>query len=144
MARSSSRVSRTYRSKVDLWFVAILAVAGVAALGGALVAALEDGWLRALQAGFIVTGVYGLIIWVFAATHYTLDGRRLVVRSGPLSWRIPLADIHSIEPARGLLRLRSGPALSRDRLVITYGRGRRLLVSPADPQRFIADIRSRQ
>ncbi len=144
MARSSSRMTRTYRSKVDLWFLAILAVMGVAALMSAFLAALEEGWLRVLQASFILAGVYGLVIWVFAATDYTLENTDLRVRSGPFSWRVPLADIHSIEPASGLLRMRSGPALSMDRLVITYGDGKRLLISPADPQRFISDIRALQ
>lgn len=144
MQRTSSRAIQTYRSKVDLWLVGVLVVAALAALGGLVVSGLEEGALRAAQAGFILLGVFGFIVWVFLQTDYTLDGHELIVRSGPLTWRIPVKEISGVEKATGFLRAGSSPALSMDRLVVRYGKGRKLMISPADQEKFLADLRSRQ
>ena len=135
MARSSSRPVRVYKSKVDMWLVGILVLSLFAALSGVVIAGMEDGFMRMAQAGFIMLGVMGFVAWIFLDTAYTLDGRDLIIRSGPFRWRIAVDEITSVE---------SGPALSMDRLEVVYGKGKRIAISPADKEKFLADLRTRQ
>jgi hypothetical protein len=146
MARSSSRTAKTYASKVDLWIVAVIGASLIAAIAGVGVAGLQEGAMRFAQGFFILLGVFGFLVWTFLTTNYTLDGRHLIARSGPFTWRIAFDDISSIEKPAGnfLARSSSGPALSMDRLVVHYGGGKRLMISPAEQDKFLADFRARQ
>lgn len=126
-----------YRSKTDAWLVALLAAAMAVSLYAAF-AVVSAGspstwWVAALTAGLGV----GLPLWLLLSTHYTLESRQLIVRSGPLKWRIALADITAITPTSNPL---SSPALSLDRLRIDYGVGRSLMVSPRDKAQFLRAI----
>lgn len=143
MARSSSRQARTYPSKIDLWLVGVLVVAMTAAFAGVAAAGFENGVLRAAQGGFILLGVAGFIAWIWLSTNYTLDGPELIVRSGPFSWRIPLAEIDAVEKPTGFVRSGSSPALSMDRLLVRYGKGKKLMISPAEKQAFLKDLAAR-
>lgn len=144
MIRSSSRSRQTYPSKVDAWLAGLMILAALAAITGVVIAGLEEGVMRFAQGAFVLLGVIGFLVWIFLRTNYTLDDRDLIVRSGPLTWRIPVSEITSVEKAAGFLRARSSPALSMDRLVVRYGKGRKLMISPADQEKFLADLRSRQ
>jgi len=144
MVRTSSRTTKTYPSKVDAWvFVLIVVVVGAMFVGMGISVA-KEGWLRVLQGAFVVFGVIGLLVWILIGTSYTLEGRELVVRSGPFTWRIGIDQITSIEKATLFARTRSSPALSMDRLVVSYGNGKRLIISPAEKEKFLADLRARK
>lgn len=137
--------AHTYPSKVDRLLVATLGLALAAAVAGLIVTGVQEGPLRAAQGGFIMLGVGGFLVWILRGTNYTLDGDKLIVRSGPFRWTIALADIRSVEKPGGFFgRGRSSPALSWDRLLITYGGGKRLMISPENQQQFLADLKARQ
>lgn len=147
MARSSSRAAKTYPSKVDAWLVGLIAFSLAMAFLGALLAAMETGPLRVMQALMILLAAAGFVVWVFVGTNYTLEGRELVIRSGPFCWRIQLDAINNIEPAARqnvFLRMRSSPALSMDRIAISYAGGKRIMISPADRQAFLKDLEARK
>lgn len=136
---------RTYASKVDGWIIGMMGLSVAAAVAGLIVAGVQEGPLRAAQGGLILLGVFGFLAWILRGTHYTLDAGRLIVRSGPFRWTIALADISSIEKPGGFFgRSRSSPALSFDRLVIIYGAGKRLMISPENQQGFLSDLKARQ
>ncbi|MDY6982470.1 MAG: PH domain-containing protein [Pseudomonadota bacterium] len=78
----------------------------------------------------------GLPLWLLFSTGYTLDATELRVKSGPFSWKVPLAGIHSVKPTRNPL---SSPALSLDRLKIEHARGW-LMISPADKEGFLREL----
>lgn len=136
--------TRTYPSKVDSWFVAIMAFAACAAIAGLIVAGVKESPMRAVQGGFILLGVVGFIVWLLRGTNYTLDERKLIIRSGPLRWTIALDDIKSIAKPANRFRGSSSPALSMDRLEIIYGAGKRLMISPENREQFLADLKARQ
>ncbi|RZJ55116.1 MAG: hypothetical protein EON49_21085, partial [Acidovorax sp.] len=81
-----------------------------------------------------------LPLWLLLDTSYTLTAEELLVRSGPLRWRIALGDVREVLPSRSWV---SSPALSLDRLRIRYGQGRSILISPREKQRFIDALRER-
>jgi hypothetical protein len=93
-------------------------------------------WLPAM-AIVVVTIV---VVWVILSTFYEFEAEALVAHSGPFSWRIPLKEISAVRESNSV---RSGPALSMDRLEITYRNGRVLLISPEDKPGFLAALRRR-
>ena len=128
------RPSATFASKVDAWLAAVL-------LGSALsvAVAVATAWRSpstAMAALLIMTLAVGtgLPLWLLAATRYRVEGDELLIRSGPMRWRIAVDDIRSIEPTRNWL---SSPALSLDRLRIHYGRAGQVMVSPRDKEAFV-------
>ena len=143
MARSSSRQDKVYPSKIDVWVLAIM-VACLGALAVGMVAALAIGdWMHTMQRFFVTLGIAGLLVWILIGTNYTLTGRHLVVKAGPLRWTIAIDTITGVAPEGGLFSMRSAPALSLDRLAVRYGKSKRLLISPADKAGFMKDIASR-
>jgi hypothetical protein len=135
----ASHPTAFFRSKVDRKMTAIgLAVPGAAIL--AIVLSPKNStsmlWLPLTLTGLVAV----FVLWVMLSTYYEFQGEVLVAHSGPFSWRVPLQDIIGVRESNSV---RSGPALSMDRLEITFGAGRVLLVSPADKPGFLAALHRR-
>jgi len=127
-------------SKVDGWMIPIIIVA-IAGTIWALVAVMitETPWLIRIAVAAVTVLVIALLFSVFTRTHYTIAHGSLRVVSGPFSRTIPLSDITSIEPTRNPL---SSPALSLDRLKVSYGNKKFVLISPADKAGFMSAIKN--
>ena len=124
-----------FLSKVDGWLVPVmvLAMAGLlAALIGVLVT--PTPWpVRSLVAAVSVAVIL-LLFAVFRGPHYTVTDQELRIVSGPFRWTVPVDEITAIDPSRNPL---SSPALSLDRLKISYGKRKFVLISPADKAGFM-------
>lgn len=126
-----------FDSKADRWLVwlAVVPTAGTLLLTAWCVYA---SGVRAIP-GLVIGLLTAAFAWsVFGYTRYTIDGRTLVVRSGPFRWLVPIDEIDSITPTDDPS---SAPALSLDRLSIRYGT-REILVSPREHERFIEALRA--
>ena len=120
----------TYPSKVDSWIGIVLALVPAGLL-------LEAVFLRSLLVGVLaafVLVVYGLVAF---PTNYALSPDALKIRSGVIRTSIPYQEIDQVRASRSWL---SAPALSLDRLQITYGSSRTTLVSPRDQAAFLQDL----
>jgi PH (Pleckstrin Homology) domain-containing protein len=130
-----------FPSKVDRWILGLMAVPlglSVVAVTSALLAHPP------LPAALLIVSVE-VVILVFVprllkSTRYLVGDRELIVRSSLFRWRIPIDSIDSIRPSRSPA---SSPALSLDRLEITYEGGRKLLISPQDREGFLAAVVAR-
>lgn len=71
--------------------------------------------------------------WILHGTGYALGEKELRIHAGPFRWRVPLAEVESIEPSRNPL---SSPACSLDRLLIVFG-SRKIMISPERRARFM-------
>jgi membrane protein YdbS with pleckstrin-like domain len=129
-----------FKSKVDSWLVAVAIVTGLGALAAGAVAFREGSPGSLLTFLVVVALVVALPISLLAGTHYTFDGDALRIRSGPFRWNIPLAEIRGVQPTRNPL---SSPALSLDRLRITYGPGRFIMISPENKEGFLRELAKR-
>lgn len=131
----------SFPSKVDRWILWLMAIPLGISVGAVTSALLANPPLAAavLMVSLEVF-LLGFILLTFKSNRYLVGDRELLVRSGPFRWRIVIDGIESIRPSRNPL---SSPALSLDRLEITYGGGRRLLVSPEDREGFLEAIVSR-
>lgn len=129
---------KRFKSKIDRWLVVVL----VAIIGFELIvmmkAAIEaDNANEAAMLIFAALATGVLIAWLVLGTRYVVDRDTLRVFAGPFRWKVRLDEIHSVEATRNPL---SSPALSLDRLMLRYGNGRRIMVSPADKAGFLKAI----
>ena len=127
--------ARRFRSRVDRWLLYVLVaviVFEVFVLG--IAATKAESPLAALGILAAALGIVVLIGSVLMRTHYTVSGNNLRIASGPFGWSVPIDQIKSVKATRNPV---SSPALSLDRLLIEYGAGRRVLVSPADRRGFL-------
>jgi hypothetical protein len=126
-----------YESKLDWWLGAILAFA-ICFSAGYSVYMMAMGGPRFWWLALVTTAVgSGLPLWILLTTRYTIDGEMLFVKSGPITWRVPIAEITDIRPTRNPL---SSPALSIDRLRIEYSGCRSIMISPREKEHFLAEI----
>lgn len=116
--------------------------ASVVATVSAAVWLMSSGKPGAWPVGLFIIATGGLLpIWLVRTTVYVLSADRLDVRSGPFRWKVPLHEIRKISPSRNIL---SSPAFSLDRLRIDYGRGKFILISPAEREAFLRDLEARR
>ena len=127
-----------FSSKVDSWLVPIM-VLSMAGLVAALIAVMitPTPWPIRILVSAVTVVVTMLLFSIFRNTHYTLTEQELRVVSGPFKWTIPVSEITDIAPTRNPL---SSPALSIDRLRISYGKRKFILISPADKAGFMRAI----
>ena len=127
----------TFPSKVDVK----LSVIGFATPCVALIAiATSAGRPVVFPLALVTALVAVVIVWIVLSTYYEFAGGLLIAHSGPFSWRIPLEEISGV---RESCSQRSGPALSMDRLEITWSEGKVLLISPRDKAGFLAMLHRR-
>lgn len=129
-----------YRTKVDLWLAVVLIVAGLVCTAACVQLIISHGASGALIG--VPTMLLGvcLPLWLWRTTNYRFEENWLIVRSGPLVWRIRIAEITRVVPTRNPL---SSPAFSLDRLRIDYGRGQTVMVSPFDKAGFLQELAAR-
>jgi len=131
---------QSFPSKIDAWMAVLMAVLAV----GVFIATPIELLTGAPHLkGPLLLGACVMLLpfWVLADTRYVLDHDQLLIRSGPFRWRIPITDITSVVATRDPA---SGPALSFDRLRVSYGRGRAIMISPADKDAFLHALESRR
>jgi len=123
-----------FPSKVDGWLIPVMIVS-FAGLLTALVAVMisPTPWPIRILVVVVLVLVTFLLISVFRNTSYEVDSTDLRIVSGPFKWTVPIADITEIKPTRNPL---SSPALSLDRLKVSYGKRKWVLISPADKDGF--------
>jgi hypothetical protein len=130
-------MEQQFKSKVDTWLVLLVVVPMVivvAVVGGVAGDSLVAS--RTTRISVIVPLVlgFGLPLWLFLSTSYTVSTAHLTVRSGPFRIVVPIASITRVAATRSI---ESAPALSLDRLAVEYGTGKRVLISPSDKAGFL-------
>ncbi len=136
MASSPSN-SVTFPSKIDWWLLALLLLVISGQFTGAVCVFIGGSQL---WAGGVLLLSAGFISWLLRSTYYVVDETRLLIRSGPFWFAVPLETIEEILPTHNPL---SSPALSLDRLAIHYqvqGKKRMVMISPADKEGFLRVI----
>lgn len=125
---------KQFDSKVDLSLMIILVFSALFCFAIASFIVFDSFTIESLSVTvFVVLLGSGLPVWLAVSNRYCVDQEILVIKSGPFRWRIPLNDIKDIRESSSPI---SGPALSFDRLLITYSNGKRVLVSPKDKTEF--------
>ncbi len=125
---------QVFESKRDMWLWLILGFSVLIDLGAAVALLSADlpSLSRAISIA-VMLATAALILWIMYGTRYLVDQGVLTIYCGPFRKRLRVSEIESVEPTRSPL---SSPALSLDRLRITYAGGKKIMVSPEDPDRF--------
>jgi hypothetical protein len=126
-------MNKTYKSKIGMG----LLIPIVIVLGTVLLVMVYNdlNWFELL----ILLPVIGFVVHMFMTTYYVIIGNRLKIKCGFLySLDIDISTIKKITPTKNPL---SSPALSLDRLEITYGKFDSVLISPKDKKDFIAQLK---
>ena len=76
----------------------------------------------------------GLCLWILTTTYYRVYDDLLLIRSGPFRWRLRISSIRQV---RRSVNPMASPALSIDRLELSYGKNRFILISPLEPRLFV-------
>lgn len=127
-----------YRSRVDAWLVAAVALAPGFLLVDAISAYPESP--RETLSGLAMLALLAALGAIFGyPCTYTLASTHLLIRSGAFRQRIAYADVTSVEPSRSAW---AAPALSLRRVRIVHA-GRVQLVSPREREAFIEALRER-
>ena len=131
-----------YRSKVDWWIGFSLVVPPIVAVTVCL-EFLFNGRINELPWGiggvlFVALLYFGLVVPI----RYGLGEHHLEINFGLCRSRIDYSLINTVRPTRNPL---SAPALSLDRLEVSYGGGMFgvALISPADREHFLKELASR-
>lgn len=125
---------QVFESKRDMWLWLILGFSVLIDLGAAVALLSADlpSLSRAISVA-VLLATAALILWIMYGTRYLVDQGVLTIYCGPFRKRLRVSEIESVEATRSPL---SSPALSLDRLRITYAGGKKIMVSPEDPDRF--------
>jgi len=128
-------VDKHHSSKADPFFMLLLmSIPVFGFVASAMFLLVGQGILSLLI--FLMMVVWPA--WVTLSTNYSITGEYLVARCGPLRYRVAIEEIKNVEAVK---TLRLGPALSWDKLKITYGeKSQTLYISPADKYTFIYDL----
>ncbi|SHG72977.1 PH domain-containing protein [Flagellimonas flava] len=123
---------KKYPSKIGIGLLGFILVV----LIGSLVPVLSPPIWPAIG---INLAVLIFILYLFATTHYTIDGNWLHVQCGFLvRKKIDIGTIIRISETSSLI---SGPAVSLDRLNVVYGANKDILISPKDKSGLIEHLR---
>ncbi len=130
--------TKRFKSKIDRWLFLVLVLAIVIDFVVIAAVLLQPGDPLTATITIIASSlVVALIISIMIGTHYTVTRDLLVIRSGPFRFNVPLHQIESVRESRSPL---SSPAMSMDRLLVRYGKRRRIMVSPDDKAGFLKAI----
>lgn len=122
-----------FPSKKDLWL-------GIAFCFGALIPLSINIWKPTVYGWFLSFSFIIFVCWVWFKTGYTISDKELLVQQGPFHWKIPLESIKKVRRSNEFV---SSPALSLDRLEITYSNGKSILISPDKIDAFLNILRER-
>lgn len=81
-----------------------------------------------------------IVIYVFKNTYYVIEGECLLIKSGLFyNQKINILGIKTIKKTRNPI---SSPALTINRLEITYGKYNSVLIAPKERDLFLAEIKA--
>ena len=123
---------QVFGSKIDAWLRLVVA-GGLVATWLSPVRRVWAG--RAIDSLDIIAPLLAtaFIVWVFRTTYYVVSADVLIVRAGPIRRTVPLRLVQRLRATHNPL---SSPALSLDRIEVTYG-SKRVLISPQDKRGFV-------
>ena len=130
MAKTNLTHRHTYKSRVNWWYgLLFILLLALCRKGG-------EYWIVGFLSWVSVIFLASLIFLM----RYVVEGENLTVFYGFfLKKTIPVSSITSIQPTHNAL---SSPALSLRRLSIRYNKYDEILVSPEDPEAFVAALKA--
>ncbi|MDI9256622.1 PH domain-containing protein [Flavobacterium sedimenticola] len=115
-----------YKSKIDWWLIIVIGVLFCYPIVEGIIT--KDYFLS-----LVFFGLISLIFLMFKSIKYKIDGQFLII------WWIKI-DILKIKKIYSTNNPLSSPALSLDRIAVTYNKFDEVLISPKKRAEFIAEL----
>lgn len=130
--------SKTYPAKIDWWLWPILigSSLGLILWGAFWWHSEPEAALVLIGAGIFDGILFGLVLF---PCHYVIDESTLLIRSGLIRYRVPIDRIEAVTPSSNPL---SAPAPSVKRVKIQMKDGKYHLVSPADREGLMEELKN--
>ncbi|MCU0228924.1 MAG: PH domain-containing protein [Bryobacterales bacterium] len=139
----AQRETLRFATRIDRWLGAVGVLYVLVALGipvWHLGEVLGGGSAFQPAVGVLPLLILGLLWTVAVPCSYELRDVALVARSGLITVAIPLLAITRV---RRIFSAESAPAWSLHRLEVSYGKTRKLLISPEREAEFLRELKSR-
>jgi hypothetical protein len=127
-----------FKSKRDV-FVGCVIWLAVAFLFGCGVEVVMKGGVEQWFV-LIIAMVISLLLWMWFATYYQLEGQQLHYRSGPIKGTIQIMEIRSITTKKTIFAGLK-PSLASGGCIIGYNKFDEIYLSPKEMDLFIADLK---
>lgn len=142
-------------AKKDAWGVCLIALVVLASIGLGIFSMAMPARNAASVGGGILLLLFGLFfLWALLATAYEISSSHVVIRFGPLRWRIRIDEIVEAAPTSSVRLVLGGTharfALSADAVLIKYRKknGKKwlgviepaVLISPQDKTGFLKTL----
>jgi len=119
-------MTKVYKSKIDWWLIIVI---GVLFCYPIVEGIITKEYLMSLT----FFGLISLIFLLFKSIQYKIEGQFLII------WRTKI-DILKIKKIYSTNNPLSSPALSLDRIAVTYNKFDEVLISPKNRAEFIAEL----
>jgi hypothetical protein len=135
----------TYRARKDLWITGVIVTAtllmSIAGMVLYVVAVFENEMFMLIPAGMLLASS-AAILWAFASTTYAIEPPHLLIRSGPLRFRLPLEDLEELRFIEAWNAPGWSLGWSQDKVGIRC-RGRLFWywISPEEREAFLRELR---
>ncbi len=131
-------MNKVYKSKKDQWLVWLTWFSNTVIIFSVIYLFFMEGITTySLVYGISMILVVLFLYYILNLTYYVIKDSELFVRSFFFKWTIEINTIEKIFPTNNML---SSPALSLDRLMIIYGDGKEIMISPENKNEFLNDI----
>lgn len=122
---------KKYASKISLGLLLFIVTV---IIGSSLPLLYETIW-----PGLAINALTLLFVaYLYANTYYIIDQDHLVVTSGILLHK--KIDIHAITQVKATRTIISAPALSFDRLEVSWGKSNSVVISPREKSKFVEHL----
>ena len=85
----------------------------------------------------VMTALLVLLVCFWFRTIYKIEGDVLHIYYGPFRFQVIISEITSIRHAKNIF---TGPALSIERIEITYSNYRIIQISPKEKEKFVKEL----
>lgn len=127
-----------YKSAFSSFNKWMMAIVYIILIGGTIPVIWEDDIIALYLIIGINSIILGLLTWLILETHYKIDAKNLIWKSGPFNGTIPIATIKKIEFHKGIVvPVIWKPALSHVGLIITYNNYDDIYISPENREEFV-------
>lgn len=126
-----------FQSKRDVFAGCVICIAILLLFGCGILVVMQGGieqWFL-----LIIATVICLLLWMWFATYYQIDGQQLHYRSGPVKGAINIMEIRSITTKKTLFAGLK-PSLASGGCIVGYNKFDEIYLSPKEMDLFVAEL----
>lgn len=130
-----------FYSEFSLLYKVVISIALLMLLAVSIASFIEETDTAGYIVLIIMLSIFGFIIWCSFDTSYTIEKEILVVKSGPVVFRIKIKTINKIENHEGIVVPTMWKlGFSHRGIIITYNKFDSIYISPKNKPQFLTEL----